>query len=372
MQAIGCYIHIPFCQKKCYYCDFTAFPNLENRIAGYIENLKKEIILYKSKLDLKIDSIYIGGGTPSYIDPTYIEDIINFLREFDMDIKEFTIECNPNSIDKHKLRVYKNLGINRISLGVQSFDDRVLEKIGRNHNKKVALEDINLIKEYGFDLSIDMMLNLPIQDEESVKTDLSTIKNLDLDHISYYSLILERGSHFYSLYKNNKLDLMDDDTEVEIFDYIIEYLKECGFDRYEISNFAKNGKESYHNKKYWQEEGYLGLGLGASGFLSNNRYTNVKNFIKYENYLNKNILPIENKEYISIEEREKEYIIFKLREVRGINLAEFKEKFSVDFLMKYADQISKFKDQDFYKIDTNFYFTKKGMSLSNEFFVEII
>lgn len=372
MEKVGCYIHIPFCEKKCYYCDFAAFSNLEGWIDGYIDNLIKEIQMYRKNMDLAIDSIYIGGGTPSYIDDNYIKQIVEETNKFPTDIKEFTIECNPNSIDRHKLETYKKLGVTRISLGVQSFDDKVLKNIGRNHTSEIAINDILLIKEFGFDLSFDLMLNLPGQDFASVKNDLEMVKKLKPDHISWYSLILDKGSLFYNLDKKGKLDLMDTDLEVDIFSFIVDELEKLGLSRYEVSNFSRKDKESIHNKKYWNIDGYVSFGLAAAGFLSNTRYTNVRNFVKYDKLIKSGKYPIAESEFISSNEREKEYIIFKLRETEGINLEIFREKFGYDFLDKYEKAINKFKDQDFFEINSQFSFTKKGMSLSNEFFIEII
>lgn len=374
MEKIGIYIHIPFCKKKCFYCDFTAFPNLESRIDSYFENLKKEIKLYQKNMDVKVDSIYIGGGTPTYVDYKYIGEIVDLLKKFDLSqVKEFTIEANPNSLTLEKLKVYKNFGINRISLGVQSFDDVVLKKIGRDHNKEIVLKDIENIRKAGFDnLSLDMILNLPGGNFSSIKKDLDLIKKIKPEHLSYYSLILEKGSYFYNLYKKDKLKLMDDDLERDIFSYIEEYLKIMGLNRYEISNFSKKGFESYHNKKYWSEGGYLAFGLGASGFLSNVRYNNVKNFVKYEKLINEEKYPIEEKEFISEDEREKEYIIFKLRETEGINLKEYKKLFGKSILEKYSKIIEKYYKLGYFDIGENLKFTHKGFDLSNEFYIEII
>lgn len=374
MEKIGIYIHIPFCKKKCFYCDFTAFQNLESWIDSYFENLKKEIILYQKNMKVEVDSIYIGGGTPTYVDYHYIIELVEILKNFDLShVKEFTIEANPNSLTLEKLKAYKSLGINRISLGVQSFDDKVLKKIGRDHNKEIVLKDIENIRKAGFkNLSLDMILNLPSGNFDSIKNDLEIIKKINPEHLSYYSLILEKGSHFYSLYKKNKLDLMDDDLERDIFSYIEKYLKDLGLNRYEISNFSKKGFESYHNKKYRSEGGYLAFGLGASGFLSNVRYNNVKNFVKYENLIKQGKFPIEFREFISKDEREKEYIIFKLREVEGINLKEFENIFGHSLLEKYSEIVEKFYKEGFFEIDQNLRFTHKGFDLSNEFYIEII
>ena len=374
MEKVGCYIHIPFCQKKCYYCDFCAYMNVENRIEPYIKNLIKEIKLYQERLNIEIDTIYIGGGTPSYIDAKYIEEIVNEIKKFKIEkIKEFTIECNPNSISKEKLAIYKDIGINRISLGVQSFDDEVLKEIGRNHTADIALKDIDMIRDAGFDnLSFDLMLNLPRQTYKSVKNDLAMVKKISPEHISWYSLILEEGSRFYALDKKGKLDLMEDDDEVDIFEEIIEELNSFGLKRYEISNFAKDGLESIHNKKYWEGAGYIAFGMSGSGYLSNYRYTNTRNFIHYNKNIVKNKLPIDHISYIDSKEREKEYIIFKLREIEGINLADFKKRFGHDFLSTYKKEIDVFKDDKFFIVDENFRFSQKGMNLSNEFLRLII
>ena len=374
MEKVGCYIHIPFCQKKCYYCDFCAFMNIENRIDSYIKNLIKEIRLYQKKLSVEVDSIYIGGGTPSYIDPKYIKEIVNEVRKFKIsELKEFTIECNPNSISKEKLAIYKDLGINRISLGVQSFDDDVLKEIGRNHTADIALRDIEMIRKAGFDnLSFDLMLNLPGQTHKSIENDLNLVKKISPEHISWYSLVIEEGSRFYALDKENKLNLMDDDLEVDIFSEIIDQLGKLGLNRYEVSNFAKKGYESYHNKKYWQGKGYIAFGMSGAGYLTNYRYTNIKNFIYYENMISGGKLPIDEISYIDKKEREKEYIIFKLREISGINLATFKKLFGHDFLHTYKKEIDQFIGYDFFIIDENFRFSQKGMNLSNEFYRLII
>lgn len=374
MEKIGIYIHIPFCKKKCFYCDFTAFQNLESWIDSYFENLKKEIKLYQKNMNVEVDSIYIGGGTPTYVDYHYIIELVEILKNFDLsNVKEFTIETNPNSLTLEKLKAYKKLGINRISLGVQSFDDKVLKDIGRDHNKEIVLKDIENIRKAGFDnLSLDMILNLPGGNFDSIKNDLEIIKKINPQHLSYYSLILEKGSHFYSLYKKDKLKLMDDDLERDIFSYIRNYLKDLELNRYEISNFSKKSFESYHNRKYWSEGGYLAFGLGASGFLSNVRYNNVKNFVKYEKLINQGKFPIEFREFISKDEREKEYIIFKLREVEGINLKEFENIFGHSLLEKYSEIVEKFYRERFFEIDQNLRFTHKGFDLSNEFYIEII
>lgn len=375
MEKVGVYIHVPFCKKKCHYCDFCAFPNLEKWIDGYFNNLKKEIELYAEKMCVEIDSIYIGGGTPTYVKPKYIEEIVTLInKSFKLEKNiEFTIEANPNSINKEKLQVYKDLGINRISLGVQSFDDEILGKIGRYHTKDMVLRDIELIRNLGFkNLSIDLILNLPYQNQKKILKDLEYIRYIEPEHLSWYSLIIEKGSRFYTLSKKGMIDIFDQDLERDLFLIIVNELKNIGLNRYEISNFAKEGFESYHNKKYWNGDGYIAFGLSASGFLSNIRYNNVKNFVKYEKLLKQNKFPVESFEFINQKEREKEYIIFKLRETSGINLKKFEEKFGHNILETYKKQIDKFTKYGYFKIDDALKFTAKGMDLSNEFYIDII
>lgn len=374
MEKLGMYVHIPFCKKKCYYCDFCAYQNLENWIEPYFKNLNKEINLYKKKMSLSLDSIYIGGGTPTYVDSKYIEWLVKNIRKFPIDDDiEFTIEANPNSIDLDKLKLFKDLGINRISLGVQSFDDEVLHAIGREHTKDIVLKDIDLIRKAGFDnYSLDLILNLPGQTYKKIMTDLNYVEKISPNHLSWYSLIIEEGSRFYSLEKKGKLDIFDDDLERDIFEEIVQRLSKIGLNRYEISNFAKDGYQSYHNKKYWEGKDYLACGLAASGFISNVRYNNVKNFVKYENLLNEGKFPIETREFIDNNERETDYIIFKLREKSGINLKEFQELFGHNLLKKYKNQIEKFMKLGYFDLDESLKFTDKGFDLSNEFYIEII
>lgn len=374
MEKLGMYVHIPFCKKKCYYCDFCAYQNLENWIEPYFKNLNKEINLYKKKMSFSLDSIYIGGGTPTYVDSKYIEELVKNIRKFPIDDDiEFTIEANPNSIDLDKLKLFKDLGINRISLGVQTFDDEVLHAIGREHTKDIVLKDIDLIRKAGFDnYSLDLILNLPGQTYKKIMTDLNYVEKISPNHLSWYSLIIEEGSRFYSLEKKGKLDIFDDDLERDIFEEIVQRLSKIGLNRYEISNFAKDGYQSYHNKKYWEGKDYLACGLAASGFISNIRYNNVKNFVKYENLLNEGKFPIETREFIDNNERETDYIIFKLREKSGINLKEFQEIFGYNLLKKYKNQIEKFMKLGYFDLDESLRFTDKGFDLSNEFYIEII
>lgn len=374
MEKLGCYIHIPFCKKKCYYCDFCAYQGVEDYIEDYFNHLKREITLYQDKFSVELDTIYIGGGTPSYVDTGYLEEVVDLLRNFKFsDDLEFTLEANPGSLSKEKLGVYRDLGVNRISLGVQSFDDEILQAIGRDHTSAEVLEDLDLIREVGIsNISLDLILNLPGQDEGKILHDLEMVKKISPSHLSRYSLILERGSHFYSLEKEGKLDLFDEDLERDIFARLVEELEKIGLRRYEISNFAKEGYQSRHNKKYREGENYLAFGMAASGFIGDYRYTNYNNFYKYFKALDENKLPIEEGAFESLEEEERDYIIFKLRECEGINLKTFEKKFGHSFMETYGEVFKRFYDLGYFNLGENISFTPKGMDLSNQFYIEII
>ncbi|MCI5839094.1 MAG: radical SAM family heme chaperone HemW [Peptoniphilaceae bacterium] len=375
MEKVGAYIHIPFCEKKCYYCDFCAFENLENRIDTYVNDLIKEIKLCRKRMSLEIDSIYIGGGTPSYIDPVYIKQIYKQLSFFKIDDDiEFTIEVNPNTIDKNKLKIYKEIGINRISIGVESFNEKILKAIGRNYNKEIVLNDIDLIKNFGFkNFSIDMMLNLPLENKKTIDEDLKILKKINPNHVSWYTLIIEKGTRFNTLLKKGKLKLSDDDLVVDRFDYVIKELEKIGIKRYEISNFSKKNYESKHNLKYWNLEGYIGFGLNSASYISNRRFQNTASIYKYHKLIEENKLPIETNEFIDKNTSIYEYIILKLRKVEGLSYKSFKEKFDFDIRDKFNDVIEKYKNYKFFVDDEDrLRFSKKGFNLSNMFFVDII
>ncbi|MDO4594188.1 MAG: radical SAM family heme chaperone HemW [Tissierellia bacterium] len=374
MKNIGIYIHIPFCKKKCYYCDFTAFQNLEDWMEDYFENLIKEIKL-NDLYKYEIDSIYIGGGTPSYVDGKYLREIFKILRRYKVKKDaEITIEVNPESLDIKKLKLYRRLGINRISMGVQSFNDKILKDIGRSHTKEDIFKAFDLLKEVGFkNISIDMILNLPNQTLDDIKFDLSCIDKLDITHISWYSLILEKKSYFNTLYKKNKLELMDEDYERDVFNYIVKELEKRDYLRYEISNFSKDGYESRHNLKYWNCENYLGFGLSAASFIDSVRTENTGNFSVYKNKIKNNKKPIVNKEFLNKEDLMIEYIIMKLRTTEGIRIRDFRSRFKEELLVRFFLPFRKYDDLGFFNIENGYVaFSQKGFDLSNSFFREII
>ena len=291
-KEIGIYVHIPFCKKKCYYCDFSSYPDKINSQSRYVECVKQEILQYAtenrvmSKYDLEpkytVDTIYIGGGTPSIIDSNLIYQIVKCIKtKFNVkEQTEITIEVNPGTVTKKKLEEYKEIGINRLSIGVQATQDDILKGIGRIHTYSQFLETYNMATEVGFDnINVDLMIALPGQTLEDVKESVKEIIELKPEHISVYSLILEEGTVLYKMVENKKMELPPDEEEREMYWYVKKKLEKHKYYQYEISNFAKYGFESKHNMNCWNQKEYIGIGAAASSFLNDARYSNTSNLL---------------------------------------------------------------------------------------------
>lgn len=375
MKNIGIYVHIPFCPYKCHYCDFLTFSNVDSAIPKYVKYLIREIEMYREN-EFSVNSIFIGGGTPSHIDSKYIKQIMNKIYDvfFVEEDAEISIEMNPNTLNDKKIKDYLDVGINRFSVGVQTFDDGILRVLGRGHSKEIVFEDIAMMKKLGCkNISIDMMMANPKQDMDILKSDIKCALNLDVNHISYYSLILEEKTMFKYWLDKGKIELFDDDLERKMYHYTKQALKEAGFEHYEISNFAKEGKRSRHNSKYWNLEDYIGLGLGSSGNLDLIRYKNHSKFKDYYSSIDKNELPIMEREELNMEDREKEYIIMNMRMMDGFSIDEMNCVFNINFLEKYSGIIDKHLKYGNIMIDKGrLVFTDRGIDLSNQFYVDII
>ncbi len=358
-MSLGIYIHIPFCIKKCAYCDFLSFPVDDDAKKQYISALKSQI---ENSPKSKIDSVFIGGGTPSVLDGSDVVSLMESVRktfEIEWDC-ETTIEINPATVTKEKLYLYRKAGINRISMGVQSFCDSELKILGRMHNAKQAKESFYLLRQAGFEnINLDLMFAIPLQTKESFFQSLKETATLSPEHISAYSLIIEEGTPFCKMEEEGLISQADEDLYVDMFSIAGNFLEDNGYDRYEISNFAKSGFESRHNLKYWSGGEYYGFGLGAVGFLSNVRYENTNDMGEYLQGKGAEKYVLSQKELI------KEYIITSLRRTKGIVLSEFKEKFSNDFLNLY--DIQKYTDGGFMKEeDGRVFFTEEGIRVSNQ------
>ena len=371
MKEIGVYIHIPFCKRKCLYCDFVSFANKQELQKDYIQALKKEIQNWKNDA-YKIKTIYIGGGTPSYIDSNYISEIINLVGN----APSITIELNPGTVTKEKLLVYKNAGINRLSIGLQSTNDNLLKQIGRIHNYNQFLETYNLARELGFNnINVDLMTGLPNQSIKDIKQSLEDICRLNPEHISVYSLIVEESTPIQKLIDNGELELPDEETERQMYWYVKDYLELNGYKHYEISNFAKPGFESEHNLDCWNQKEYIGFGAGAYSYLNKKRFGNISNLEKYIQNCNSNNF---EKNVILEEAQDKnqqmnEYMILGLRKIDGISIQKFEEKFNENPILLFRKELQKLYENKLLTIDGDIIkLSNKGLDLANIVWEEFV
>lgn len=375
---LGLYIHVPFCVQKCNYCDFNSYKiEDKNQKKNYLISIKKEMELYKEEFENKeFTSVFLGGGTPSILNP---EELTNLMENIysNFNIKkdaEITMECNPGTLDKVKLKTIKSLGINRLSMGLQVTQNHHLKYIGRIHTYEQFEKNYNDAIEAGINnINVDLMYSLPNQSFDEWKETLNKIINLNPSHISAYSLILEEGTKFYDMYLNKEFELNDEDIDISIYNYTIDTLDKNGYHQYEISNYAKEGYECKHNIIYWKCDNYVGLGPGASGYINNYRYSNICDIKGYNKYLDGNKKPIEEKNILSKKDEMEEFIFMGLRMNSGINLDEFYEKFNVNFKHKYNNILDKLKNLNLIiEQNNNITLTQRGREISNTVFIEFI
>lgn len=373
MKRLGLYIHIPFCDKICNYCDFTAFQGANSKILEYVNALKKEIQL-KGNKNFFIDSIFIGGGTPSFIDGKYIFEILEEVRENFTVLEniEISIETNPKTFDEKKLEFYKKAGINRLSIGVQSFNDKILKELGRNHNSKEVFESIELVRKFDFDINLDLIFGYQKQSVEDILYDLEMVKKINPEHISYYSLIIEEKTKFKALQNAGKLNFLDEDIERKMYHLIVENLEKIGLKQYEVSNFSKEQKESVHNKKYWNCKEYLGMGVSSHSYFEDVRFSNTVNLSKYIKELENGNIPIDFSENLNMATKKFEYIIMNMRLKEGFLISDYNKLFNVSFLEDNKKIVENAIKNDVVEIkEDRIYFTKKGFDIMDRFFVDI-
>lgn len=367
-ENIGIYIHIPFCKKKCFYCDFVSYENKENLIQEYIDAVCLEILQNAEILsEYNISTIYFGGGTPSLIKVEYIEKILNTLKLFvtnEKEIKEITIEVNPNSASLDKLEKYYNLGINRLSIGLQSTHDKILRNIGRLHTFNDFKEVLKNANAVGFkNISVDLIYPLPGLNLSGFKETLNSVIKLkdefNIKHISVYNLEVHENTRLDFLLKEGFVSLCNEDEEYKMREELNKRLQDNGFVKYEISNYAYPGFESKHNLCYWNQEKYIGFGVNASSFFNLKRYRNTSNIDKYINGIknNKNIV-VETEELDKLSLM-KEYIILKLRLSKGVEISEFKQKFGTDIFDIFNTEFNSLTKDNLVNI------TSKNISLTN-------
>ncbi len=344
-KDLGLYIHIPFCVRKCEYCDFLSWSAGEEERERYVSALLSEIESYKDfAKGYRVSTIFIGGGTPSILLPKQMECILQKVYEvFELEKRpEITIEVNPGTVDEEKLQCYKANGINRLSMGLQSVDDEKLRLLGRIHTYQQFVDSYELARKNGFDnISVDLISSIPGQTLQEWKKELETAAAQEPEHISVYQLIIEEGTPFYEKYTEHSELLPDEETSREIYLWTGRFLKEAGYEQYEISNYAKQGKESKHNLKYWEREDYLGLGLGAASMVRNIRMSNTKDM---KIYLERCMQPKTMREDVQFLEEPRqmeEFMFLGLRKTRGVSKKEFRHIFGRDMDMVYEKALHK-------------------------------
>ena len=366
------YVHIPFCVRKCQYCDFLSGPSDEETKDRYIEALLKEIRAAEHTEDYEIVSVFIGGGTPSALKAEAIASIMRTLQEqfFFCEDAEVTIEANPGTVDLEKLTIYRNVGINRLSLGLQSTDAEELKLLGRIHSYEEFLKSYEWAREAGFsNINIDLMFAIPGQTGEAWRQHLYQVAELNPEHISAYSLIIEEGTPF----AEQNLDLPDEDTEYQMYEDTAEILERYGYRQYEISNYAKQGYMCRHNAGYWQRREYLGFGLGASSLYRGMRFSNTR---RMQEYLKESRNPDQIRKDVTVlsrNERIEEFMFLGFRMTEGISEKKFEENFDVRLMDVYGDILQKYEETGFVEhTETKWRLTRKGIHVSNHILADFL
>lgn len=382
-KQMGIYVHIPFCVKKCAYCDFLSAPSDDKTIRAYVEAVIKEIYATKGTAD--VPTIFIGGGTPSILDAAYIQSILQAIYEkFDVESDaEITIECNPGTISLAKLLTYKESGINRISFGLQSTDDKELKSIGRIHTYDQFNKSYEMARRAGFDnINIDLIAALPDQTIASWENTVRKVIDLQPEHISAYSLILEEGTQLYDVIEKERKQGIDrvpcEENEREMYYLTNELLEKAGYHHYEISNYAKKGFECQHNLSYWSPDNYIGFGIGAASYVNDVRYKNIDDIDEYLMHLsdpnNIDLSKIRmDVSQLTKENKMEEFMFLGLRRTNGISKNEFYKRFGVSYDTIYGKVTKKFLEQELLiHVDDRIFLSKRGIDVSNSVMCEFL
>lgn len=377
MENLGIYIHIPFCNSKCNYCDFVSFTNCNDKIGIYIESLINEIDLYKGIVDKYIvDTVFIGGGTPSSIPEIYIEKVLEKIYTvFNLRQDcEISIEVNPGTLNHKKAIKYKELGINRVSMGLQSSNNNLLNLLGRRHSIEEFNDSFKILRENRFDnINVDLIFGVPNQTLVDLERDLEYLIGLNVEHIALYSLIIEENTRLYHLYMENKIRPVKEDLEREMYHRGIEVLEKEGYIHYEISNFSKYGFQSKHNLKYWKLSPYLGLGLNSHSYFEGKRFFNTENLDDYIEVLTNNRIPRKEYENQTQEMDISDFCIFGLRLTGGINTLEFEEMFGKNIYDLFAPSIEKHLKNGLIDVEKNHIkLSKRGLDLANSVEIDFL
>ncbi len=375
MKPIALYVHIPFCDHKCIYCDFYSIINYKD-IDAYLIALKKEIKISAAKYAAgrEVISIFFGGGTPSFMSVDYIQEIITCIKEnfhVTMDV-EITLETNPGTVTKEKLKNFRVTGINRISIGIQSFDETELKFLTRIHDSQTAIQTVDDARKSGFEnISIDLIFNLPHQSKEAWKKNLAIAVDLPITHISAYSLILERGTILNKMVLDGKVQMQNEDHDADLYEFTIDYLIKNGFYQYEVSNFAKNNLECVHNNIYWRYRDYIGFGTSAHSFVDGKRWWNYSALNFYIEKMNLNNA-IAGEEILTQDQMHDEYVMLALRS-KGLDINEYSTRFGKTWLTKNDNLIKQYLKEGYLLNGDNFIkFTPKGYALCDEIIKQLL
>ncbi len=375
-RATSAYIHIPFCQHLCYYCDFNKVfiegQPVDEYIAAVLNETKLQLIEYPVE---NVPTIYVGGGTPTSLSANQLEVLLKGLREIlPYSEGEFTVEANPGDLTEEKLQVFKNNGVNRVSMGVQTFDNHLLRKIGRKHTAEDVYDSIKLLDKMDFNnITIDLIYALPGQTLESFRETIQQALALDLPHYALYSLILENKTMFMNWIRKGKMILPEQDIEAQMYLEVMEALEKAGKKQYEISNFAQPGYESQHNMVYWNNQNYFGIGAGASGYLGDKRYKNSGPIQHYLQPLKEDQLPIIEEEFLTVKSQIEEELFLGLRKKEGVSKEKFKERFGRRIEDIYSLVIEELVNEKLLQIsDQRIFLTQAGMFKGNEVFEKFL
>lgn len=379
MLEVGVYVHVPFCVRKCYYCDFVSYSDKFELQEGYINKLIEEIEDNKDLLgNNEIITIYIGGGTPSSLKPELIKIVLDKICEV-ANIKnkenvEITIEVNPGTVTKNNLQMYRDCGINRLSIGLQSANDKLLNEIGRIHNYEQFLNTYNWAEEAGFsNINVDLMLGLPNQTISDLKESLEKIINLNPSpkHVSVYSLIVEEGTQIEKKISKGELKLPEEVDERNQYKYTKNFLELNEYKHYEISNFAKLGYESKHNMNCWEQKQYVGFGLASHSYINGCRYSNTCDLEEYLNKESKDVKTIHEEQTLG--DMQKEYMLLGLRKIDGVSISKFKEKFGENPIYLFRNELQKLVEEELLVVDLdNIKLTNKGLDFANLVWEEFV
>ncbi len=369
------YIHIPFCATKCYYCAFNTYSFHKEQAKTYLDVLRTEMELYAPQT-APLQTIFIGGGTPSILSANTLERLFTDIQKHFQICPdaEITVECNPGTVDSEKLRVMQDAKINRLSFGLQAMQDEILHQLGRIHTVEEFLHSYRLAREYEFDnINIDLIFALPKQTMKAWQHTLSETISLEPEHISAYNLVMEKSTLFYEWWKAGELVLPPEDTEADMFQWTIETLTSHGYTHYEICNFARPNREVKHNLVYWNNQEYVGLGVGACGYVDGVRYTNIRGIPPYIEALHQHKKPISANERLTGHAEKAETLMLALRKREGICLADYERRFGEKLDVMFGETIKKWTNLELLEQNgTHLRLTQRGLFLTNEVFLELM